>query len=191
MFILQRILSALAILLLIGAAAMWIIGGKKSENQTSLEFDATPDQIWPFLTEPDGVGQWFSGLVSIDPITAPPEDPTVAPAPPVRRVIQDAEGNQIEYEDQVLRFTPSQMLSLQSRSAGDTITRVYQLEAMVENRTNVTLRVVKSASGLGRFLAPLSKDVSLKQIEVDIRNLKQVVESSTSSTSNESFVVPE
>lgn len=188
MFFLQRILSALAILLLIGAAALWIIGGKKTENQTSLEFDATPDQIWPYLTEPNGVGQWFSGLVSIDPITAPPEDPAGNPTPPVRRVLQNADGDRIEYEDEILRFTPGQMLSLKSRSAGDTITWVYQLEAMVEDRTNVTLRVVKSASGLARFLAPLGEDVSLKQIEVDIRKLKEVVESSTSNTS---FIDPE
>ena len=183
MFILQRALSTLLILLLIAAAALYIIGGKKTENQTSLEFEATPDQIWPYLVEPNGIGQWFSGLVSIDPINAPSDDPTAPPPPSVRRVLQNADGNQIEYEDEILRFTTNQMLSLKSRSAGETITWVYKLEAMADSRTQVTLRMVKSASGLARLLAPIYDDVSLKQIEADIRQLKQVVENSSSGSS--------
>ncbi len=176
MYFLQRLLSALLVLLIIAAAALWIMGGKKKENQTSLEFDASPEQIWPYLTEPNGIGQWFGGLVSIDPITAPSADPAAAPAPPVRRVIQAADGTQKEYKDQILRFVPQQILSLKSRSAGETITWVYQLDAMVDDRTNVTLRVVKSSSGLDRLLAPLNDDSFLEQVESDIRKMKQVVE---------------
>jgi uncharacterized protein YndB with AHSA1/START domain len=183
MFIVQRVLSTLLILLLIAAAALWIMGGAKKENDTSLEFDATPEQIWPYLTEPDRIRQWFSGLVSIDPIEAPSDDPA-APAPaPIRRVLQTADGDRVEYKDQILRFTPGQMLSLRSRSSGGTLTWVYQLEAMVDDRANVTFRVVQSASGLARLLAPLTEDVSLKQIEIDIRQLKQVVEAAASSNS--------
>ncbi len=176
MYFLQRLFSALLVLLLIAAAALWIIGGKKKENQTSLEFAASPEQIWPYLTEPDGISQWFSGLVSIDPITAPLADSTAAPPPPVRRILQAADGSQKEYEDQILRFIPLQILSLKSRCAGETITWVYQLNARVEDQTVVTLRVVQSASGIDRFLAPLNEGKLLEQIEVDIRNLKQVVE---------------
>lgn len=176
MYILQRLFSALLVLLLIAVAALWIIGGKKKENQTSLEFDASPEQIWPYLIEPDGINQWFSDLVSIDPITEPSTNPNAAPAPPVRRTLQAADGSQKEYEDQILRFIPQQILSLKSRCAGETITWIYQLDAMVENRTVVTLRAVQSASGIDRFLAPLNEDGRLNQIEVDIRNLKRVVE---------------
>lgn len=176
MFILQRLFSTLLVLLLIAAAALWIMGGKKKENQTSLEFDATPDQIWPYLTEPNGIGQWFSGLVSIDPIVAPLEDPIGPLPPPVRRILQSADGTQTEYEDEILRFVPQQILALKSRSAGEAITWVYQLDPKVEGRTNVTLRVVKSATGLERFLAPLSDDAWLMQVEVDIRKLKEIVE---------------
>ena len=94
----------------------------------------------------------------------------------MRRLLQALDGTQTEYEDEILRFVPQQILALKSRSAGDTITWVYQLDALVEGRTNVTLRVVKSASGLERFMAPLSDDASLMQVEVDIRKLKEVVE---------------
>jgi len=196
MFILQRLFSTLLVLLLIAAAALWIMGGKKKENQTSLEFDATPDQIWPYLTEPNGIGQWFSGLVSIDPIVAPPEDPNAAPRPPVRRLLQALDGTQTQYEDEILRFVPQQILALKSRSAGDTLTWVYQLDPMVEGRTNVTLRVVKSASGIERFMAPLSDDTSLMQVEVDIRKLKEVVEGTrfgetSSDTFGDAMAVPQ
>jgi uncharacterized protein YndB with AHSA1/START domain len=177
MYFLQRLLSTLLVLLLIAAAALWIMGGKKKENQTSLEFDASPAQIWPYLTQPDGISQWFSGMVSIDPITAPPADSGAAPPPPIRRVLQTADGAQKTYQDRVLRFEPEQILSLKSRSAGETLTWVYQLDAMVDDRTTVTLRVVQSASGIDRFLAPLNEGDWMEQIENDIRKLKQVVES--------------
>ena len=188
MYFLQRLFSALLVLLIIAAAALWIMGGKKKENQTSLEFDASPEQIWPYLTEPNGIGQWFGGLVSIDPITAPSADPTAAPAPPVRRIIQAADGSQKEYNDQILRFVPQQILSLKSHCAGETITWVYQLDPMVNDRSNVTLRVVKSSSGLDRLLAPFNHDTYLNQIESDIRKMKQVVEASNlSGNSNDTF----
>ena len=188
MYFLQRLLSVMLVLVIIAAAALWIMGGKKRENQTSLELDASPEQIWLYLTEPDKIGQWFSGLVSIDPITAPPSDPAVAPAPPVRRILQAPDGTQREYEDQILRFVPQQILSLKSRSAGQTITWVYQLDAMVNERANVTLRVVESPSGLDRFLTPLNQDVFLNQIETDIRKLKEVVEANKpSGDSNDMF----
>ncbi|MDA8563410.1 SRPBCC family protein [Mariniblastus sp.] len=190
MYFLQRLLSGLLVLVIIAAAALWIMGGKKKENQTSLEFDASPAQIWPYLTEPNGIGQWFGGLVSVDPITAPSSEPDAAPAPPVRRIVQAPDGTQKEYKDQILRFVPQQILSLKSRSAGQTITWVYQLDAMVNDRTNVTLRVVESPSGLDRLLAPLNQDFYLDQIETDIRKLKQVVEASTvSGDSNDVFRV--
>jgi uncharacterized protein YndB with AHSA1/START domain len=139
-----------------------------------MEFDVSAEQIFPYLVQPERIQQWFSGLIAIDPFLDAAGQPLETAT---QRVLQDAKGKRTTYQDSVLRYTINQMLAVKSRSDHGDTTWVYQLEPSDDGRTKVTLRAVTSASGMARLLAPLNQNVAMKQIEIDIRALKDVAES--------------
>ena len=170
----KRLLMFVLILLFIAACGLWIMGGKKNEYSTSLSIDAAPDQIFPYLVEPDRMKKWIKGLDQIEQLR-PAEDPHQA-VPQTSRVVSDDSGNPQQFRDEVLRYSEGKGLSIQSTNAFQIIVSVFQLEPE-QGKTRLEYRVKTTNVGFGRMLAPLQSQDFRSRMESDAQRLKELVES--------------
>ena len=174
----SKFLLFVLIAVLIVCSGLWIIGGKKLEYSTRLIIEAPPQSVFPYLTKPEHLMQWIDGLSQIDELIPPPEDQLRHTTS--YREMRNEDGSPIRFQDQVIRFTQNELLSVQSSSSSQIITSIYQLDAKADQKTDLTYRVKISNIGLGRFIGPLQTADVQRQIEDDARRLKELVEKSKS-----------
>ena len=180
-----KIVVFLLIVVGIGASSLWILGGKKNEYSTSLVIDAQPQQVFPYLTQPDHMKTWIEGLDEVSELVKPPEKELPAPPVTTARIVRTADGKQVRYQDQIIRFDPGKLVSVQSKNRSQVVTSIYQLEAKEDDKTALTYKVKTKNRGVGRILAPLSTaDIQL-QMEQDARRLKELVEKNESPAHSE------
>lgn len=172
---LNRFFLFFVIGLFVLCAGLWIAGGKEEKYTTSIEIDASPSQIFPYLIEPELMKQWITGLEQIDKLTPPPENPAMAPE--LTRLVVDEKGNEIYFKDTVIRYTPDSIVSIRSSRGGVVYTTVHQLERAERGRTRFNNFVIASYNGLGRLLAPIQSNDLEDQIVAETRRLKELVES--------------
>jgi len=169
-----RILLFSLIVLGVVAGGLWIMGGKKDEFSTELMIDAQPQQIFPYLTEPAKLKQWFDGLESVENY-----QPAKADIPSkytlTTRVTTNQNGKRTTHQDQVIRYELDNLLTVQSRNANEVITWIYELEPDKE-KTRFRCRVKTEHLAIGRFLAPMQKTTLESKIESDARRLKELIE---------------
>ena len=168
----------IVILAVVGAVALWMIGGKQVEYSTALRIDASPEVVFLYLTEPDHLKDWVSGLSEVEAL----EPNAGVNGDPRRRKtsrVATINGERTHFEDEVLRYEQDQVLSVKSTSATLILTWIFQLEPR-ESQTHLSYRVKKANSGLGRFIAPMRKDSIQSQIDEDIRRLKALIETKQS-----------
>ena len=182
-----RLLIIFVIVAGIAASSLWIIGGKKNEYSTSLVIDAQPQQVFPYLTQPDHMKSWIEGLTEVSELVKPPEKDLPAPPVTTARVMRTEGGKQIRYQDEIIRFDPHKLVSVQSRNPSQVVTAIYQLEAKEDDKTSLTYKVKTKNRGIGRLLAPLNTPDIQLQMEQDARRLKELVEKNESSDSDESL----
>ena len=60
-----KFLLFLVIAMGITIGCLWFLGGKKQEYSTVVSINASTDQIYPYLTEPERIKKWKSELVEI------------------------------------------------------------------------------------------------------------------------------
>lgn len=180
-----KLLITLLIVAGVAASSLWIIGGKKNEYSTSLVIDAQPQQVFPYLTQPDLLKSWIDGLAEVSELVKPPEEKLPSPAVTTPRVFRSANGKQIRFQDEIIRFDPDKLVSVQSRNGSHVITSIYQLELKEDNKTSLTYRVKTANRGVGRFLAPLNSTNIQEQMENDARSLKELVEKNRASDSDD------
>lgn len=178
-----RIIMWILLIAAVGAGALWILGGKQAEYSTGLGIAAPPDSIFPFLTEPERLKSWHSGLTEVAPMVSSDNREPQTPPKLTSRVITDENGKQVRYQDEVIRFERNVSLSVQSSNPKSVITSIFQLEPR-EGETFIVYRVKSTYRGLGRFLAPLAGDSTQSRIENDIRKLKSLIESTNPNSIN-------
>lgn len=180
MIFLNRFTLFFVIGLLVVLAGLWISGGKEEKYSTSLEITASPEQVFPYLTEPDRLISWVEGLEQIDK-PLPPQEGQLIP-PNLLRTMIDKKGQKVFFDDVVIRYIPSEMLSIRSTNAAQTFTTVYQLERTVVGKTQFSSHVMLNFLGFERFLAPLKKTDIQSQVIANTRRLKTLIEA------NEEFI---
>ena len=176
---------ALSILLIsaIVGAALWILGGKQAEYSTALSIDAPPEVIFPYLTQPEQLKSWTTGLSEVEELLPSPKadgNPN-GPVQKTMRIISMPDGSQARFDDRVIRYEENESISVQSTNAQQILVYVYQLEPR-DGQTFLSYRLKSSSCGAGRFLAPLSSNNFQDRIDGDIRKLKNLVESSPRTT---------
>jgi len=69
-----RIGGAIVAVLLIGAAGLWIASNRRDAGRmrASVEIERAPEEIWPWITEPEQLTQWVGWLAEVKPDTTSP-----------------------------------------------------------------------------------------------------------------------
>lgn len=173
----SRFLFWALILASVGACSLWIMGGNRSEYSTSSTINANPETVFAFLVEPDRLKDWSEGLVQVGHLESNVDENGFSKRITTERVISE-NGQEIEFQDEVLRYDPHQSLSIQSSNRSIIITSIFALEPQGD-QTLVSYRVKTLHCGLGRFMAPFQNDSRQNQIENELRRLKEAVESTS------------
>ena len=162
----------------IAGAALWILGGKQVEYSTAQTIDAPPEAVFPFLTKPEQIKSWTTGLSEVSELM-PIQKIDGVPSGPIQktmRVVSMPDGSRVRYEDRVIRYEENQTISVQSSSSQQVLISIYQLEPR-DGQTFLTYRLKTTSCGTGRLLAPLSSSDFQNRIDGDILKLKALVES--------------
>jgi uncharacterized protein YndB with AHSA1/START domain len=173
-----KILLFVIIIAVIGASSLWLLGGKKGEYSTSLIIDASPPQVFPYLTDADLLKQWLKGLAEVENLV---ENEEGAQALLTKRLMDFGDGRQVWFQDEVIRHETDELISIQSSSSNKVITAIFQLQSTPDDKTELKYRLKISNQSVGRFLAAFEKDDYQKRIENDARKLKELIESTPSS----------
>jgi uncharacterized protein YndB with AHSA1/START domain len=174
-------MSTLCVLVVVGA---WIMGGETGKYSTSISIDASPADVFPYLTDGEKISQWASDVVSVDSFDR--DDSVIR-----KRVVQE-EDETVTWEDSVLRFQDGTenenetekeerekeySISIQSKNGGFTNTYFFHLKTNELERTNLEYRVTQTASGIDRFFFPFREDDTKAKITAEVTKLKSMIES--------------
>lgn len=162
------------VLAAIVGSSLWLMGSKKKEYTAAIQIDATPESVFPFLTEPEKHKSWVSGLSHVESLAVDAVGDETADRVTGTRIIERG-GQESRFEDEVIRFEPNALLSVQSSNNGQIMTSIYQLEPR-NGQTYFNYRVVKRFRGLKRLYAPLQPDDTQSVIDGDVKKLKDQVE---------------
>jgi uncharacterized protein YndB with AHSA1/START domain len=169
-----KLLLFCVIVAAIGASSLWLIGGKKGEYSTSLVINASPQQVFPYLTDAERLKQWLEGLAEVENLV---ETEDGAQSQPTRRLMDFGDGKQVWFQDEVIRHESDAMISVQSSSSNKVITAIYQLQPTPDDKTELKYRLKTTNKSLGRLWAAFEKTDYQKRIENDARKLKELIES--------------
>jgi len=144
-----------------------------------LSIAAPAEAVFPYLTQPERLKSWIDGLSEVSEFRPTPKVDGIASGrvKKTQRIISNADGSQVHYQDQVIRYDQNLSISVQSSNQQQVLTYIYQLEPR-DGETRLTYRIKKNSCGVGRFLAPISSSDLQERIDSDIRKLKKLVESS-------------
>ncbi len=165
----------ISILALVIASGLWLAGGKKREHSAAIQIEASPQDVFAYLTEPEKHKSWLTGLAHVAPLESGTDENGVSKRTTTDRIVSVG-GKESRFEDEVIRFEPNEMLTVRSSNSSQVVTSIYQLEPQ-DSQTYFTYRVITFNRGIARILAPLLIDKTQNQVDGDIRKLKQLVES--------------
>lgn len=165
-----KLLLFLAVFAAVGLGALWILGSRPVESQAQVEILASPEEVFGWLTEADKRVQWVSGLRSIQVAESNDQG-----QPRLWKAEYVQEGTSATREEQILQFEPHSFLSVRSRQAGTTATRVYRLESDA-GKVRLKIEGIESAAGLGKFRFAVSSVDLAPGLSGEAQRLKRLVE---------------
>ena len=151
--------------------AAWIMGGASSKSSTRISIEASPTDVFRYLTDGEKIPQWAKDVVSAPTYTDDEQ------AGSIERVVSTV-GKEGTWEDSIMRFKVGEAISIQSKKDGLTNVYVFQLERNDLGGTNVEYRMTQSASGLNQFSFAFEDRENVRtEMGTEMTKLKQLVES--------------
>jgi len=173
-----RIGGAILGLLLIAVAGLWIASNRRDAGRmrASVEIERAPEEIWPWITEPEQLTQWVKWLREVRPDTTSPAEGI---GHRETRVIDDPRTKEPKLEaGNVTRWEPPDQMGIHvevpDEYEGDVL---YTLTDLGNGRTRVEQD--------GRFtfdkrfaslLEPLMTPGAMRKMFDDMKRLKEKVE---------------
>lgn len=172
----RRILAVTgAVTLLLAVAIAFIAGGSSMIRQEKVvRVAAAPEQVFPWLTEPERLTRWLGGLVESKPLT--PDGLRVGARS--REVVVEG-GRRMEMESVVTRYEPNRALAVRIEAGPFASEIDYELTPS-GGATQLRYRAAHRMKGLMRLLAPFMAGPIRDKGERDLESLRKAVESAGS-----------
>lgn len=142
--------------------------------QHAVDIERTPDDLWPWLTEPDRLTQWMKGLLEISP--ASDGEPGVG----YRSTMKIKEGRKVsDYDEEIIRWNPPHGLGVRitggSMPAGMAMESVYTVTDL-GGRSRVDVVTSAELKGAWKLFAPLMRLFAGGQQKSFFKTLKRLAE---------------
>jgi len=135
-----------------------------AHSEATIEIDRPPEEVFPWLLDPEKRLQWVSGLVSSEPI----DDVSY------REVVQE-HGQRIEATATVVRSEPPHALELRLSGRGFTARAESRLREQ-GGGTCLTSSLAFELAGLARFAGGLVGRQTQRSLERSLARLKGLLE---------------
>lgn len=173
-----RVVGAIAGLLVVSLVGLWLASNRRDAGRmrASIEIERAPEEIWPWLTEPEQLTQWVRWLKEVRPDTTSPAEGI---GHRETRVIDDPRKKGLRLEaDHVTLWEPSDQMGIHVEVPDDYEGDVlYTLTDLGNGRTRVEQD--GRFTYAGRFAAlfePLLTPGSMRKMFDDMKRLKEKVE---------------
>ena len=138
----------------------------------SIEIDAPPEAIFPFLVEPERLKRWVGGFVEARPLT----EGAVGRGSKSIDVIRE-NGREMQMHTEITRYEPPGALSVAIRAPGMDAVSEYRLEGRDGGATASHSQDVRY-SGILRLVGPFVGGAVRRKMREDLQRLKAAVEGS-------------
>ena len=165
-----KFLMLLLIGIVIAVISLWLVGGKKQSYEAKVSIEAPADVIFSYLIDGNERKRWQVGLIEYSP-TSETQECVGAQA----TTLVEVAGEQVEYEEKIIRYQKNEFLSTKGTGPKETSTAVFRLEQLAGS-TNLTYKVKAEPTGFSRLMAPFAKPQTQERIADEVLRLKQLVE---------------
>lgn len=169
--LLFKIALAILGLLIGGAGALYVIGGRTAVYRADVEINAPPTTVFAYLTETELLPQWMDGVTKIEPLT----DGMHGVGAKSRVTIHDSQV----IEDEVLESKPGELLQIRLTSPGLDAISTYDLHSH-GSHTHLSHEFQADFGGIARIFAPFVAGSIQSKLDEDFQRLKQLIESEPS-----------
>jgi len=173
-----RLLGAAAALLVVGVLGLWAASNRRDAGRmrASIEIERAPEEIWPWLNEPEQLTQWVKWLQDVRPDTTSPAEGI---GHRETRVIDDPRKKEprLEAGNVTLWEPPDQMgihVEVPDEYEGDvlyTLTDLHNGRTRVEQDGRFTY-----TSRFATLMEPLITPGAMRKMFGDMKRLKEKVE---------------
>lgn len=174
-----KLLILLAIGLILAAASVWFIGGKKKEYDIVATVQARPYQLFPYLVEPELKKKWMSGLVNENVVVDPAdesEDAGTVKEDALLDATFDIDGESLNFKGTIIRYAKNEIASFKYRNDDMHRTSFFRLKGK-NDTTQLEYRRIVRLDGMRRFSSVFADDSNQADIERELDRLVSMVES--------------
>jgi len=174
----KRIGMAVAALVILPALTLLLLGLRSGAGrvQSSVEVQASPDQLWTWIDDGDHVKQWVSWTVEMKPWS-----PRAAVGATRSAVMRDANngGAQMVIDGTCTEYAPPRTLGVKLSVPNEFEgLQTYHLTDLGDGRTRLVIEMsYHFDSALARLMEPLITPSARKKMDGDLARLKSLVES--------------
>ena len=162
--------ATLCAIVVVIAGSWFIIGGRTLEHERTVVINAPAKQVFASLTDPALQRRWMSGIKEVVPLT---EGGTKVGAR--SRIVVEENGRTMEMTDEVLEFTPDQLLVVRIEGEVFTVTNRFELTAQKQT-TTLKQSLSVGFHGSARFAAPFVGSSIKQKMDADLDTLQRAME---------------
>lgn len=166
-----KTISVVFVVALVTVVVLWFVGGRPIHYHAQVRILASPEKIYPYLTQPELIQQWMGDVASIKPM-----DDLGNQVGAKAAVLVDSNGEKLEMISEVLEVAPNKELKVRLTSDMFVVISDYQLSAS-HGETELSLDMEANFNGLARITAPLVSSAIQEKLEADFHRLRDDVES--------------
>jgi len=152
-------------------------------STSSIEIDATPETVWPWIDQPDKFKQWVSWVVSVE---SPNPDVKGVGRKSIVLMKEPSSPEPVRIETVLTDYAPPMRLSADVKFPGlFTGSQTYQLKGLEGGRTRVQLDSrIHYTTWIIRLFEPLGTPSATKKLDQDFAALKRLIEKTSTTAAN-------